>query len=159
MKRKLLVLAIAVVMVLSCFMLVSCGDTVKNKLSYGKKYLYEDYLGTNDKEIYYLFNRNGTGEYYSYYQEFDSYTNETHITSYTIYFKYVIDTDNDVVYCFYDSFEYNKDHNYDDRYYTPNPTWSAVLTYTNKFLYSITAYPRFYLTEDFANNSVPNFRR
>ena len=153
MKKKLLVLAIAVVMTLSCFMLVACGNTVKNKLSYGKKYIYD---GDLDQDInnatYFIFYKDGTGVYHNYHDYGGG-----DIVSYTIHIKYVIDTDGGVVYCFYDSFEYGADHTY---YYTnhDNSEWSAVLNFTDKFLYRIdTAYPHFFVTEKFSAKTIPNF--
>ena len=160
MKSKILVLAITVIIVLSCFMLVACGDnTVKNKLSYGKKYLSEDYLNNENQEAYYLFNKNGTGVYH-YYSKYDYNSDEEMqlITSYSINFRYIIDTNSEVVYCFYDSFEYDDIHNY--TYVNPdNSDWTAVLTFTDKFLYSISAYPTFYLTEEFLSETIPNFAK
>lgn len=155
MKRKIIVLVIAAILVFSCVAFAACGNnTVKNQLSYGKKYIYDSHLGNDvNKATFFIFYKNGTGVFHYFYEEYDGRLTE----AYTINFKYVVDKDGEVVYCFYDSFKYDDMHNdpWDDDY--DESDWSAVLNFTNKFLYRIdTAYPHFFITEQFSKD-IPNF--
>ena len=158
MKRKIFILAIVTIIAFSCIAFAACGNgTAKNKLSYGKKYIYDSDLSSNvDEARYFIFNKNGTGIYHYYYES--SYYDT--VSAYTIKFKYVIDADNEVVYCFYDSIVFDDKYNdtddeNDDKYFTD---WSAVLNFTDKFLYSIdSAYPHFYVTEEFSSKTIPNY--
>ena len=154
MKRKILVLATVALLVISSLLLISCNNnTVENKLSYGKKYIYDGHLSKSPEESnYFVFNSDGTGAYH-YYYEFNDF-----IEAYTINFQYVID--DDVVYCFYDSFEYDDAHNSPANLFGPgdNSTWSAVLNFTDKFLYGIDIdTSHFYVTEEFSAKTIPNF--
>ena len=153
MKRKILLLAIVAILVFSTFALAACGSsTVKQKLSYGKKYIYDGHLGNDITDSsYYIFYNNGKGVYHYFHQYGGG-----DIESYSIHFKYVIDSDNEVVYCFYDSFKYDDAHNADWAGNPDQSDWSAVLNFNDKFLYELDAYPHFFVTVEFAK-SIPNF--
>ena len=155
MKKRILIFALVAILAFSIIAFAACGNsTVKNQLSYGKKYIYDSHLGNDDldKVTYYLFNKNGTGMFHYYYAG-----NGGDIEAYSIYFKYIIDSDSEVVYCFYDSFEYDPTNNVDWRGNPDQSDWTSVLNFTDKFLYQIDkAYPHFFVTQEFSK-SIPNF--
>ena len=160
MKKRILVLATVAILVISALTFIACDNhTVKNQLTYGKKYICEyDLDKTEEKSEFFIFNSDGTGTY-QYYSEVTSSLWGFYVSAYTINFKYLIDQDSEVVYCFYDSIHYNEENS--DPRDRDNSNWSAVLNFTDKFLYSIDmteySYPHFYITEDFSSNTIPNF--
>ena len=162
MKRKLLIFTIVTTIVLSCFMLVACNpnkenqskNSPKNQLTYGQKYIYQGHLNVDENvSNYFIFDANGTGIYH-YYTRI-SYNGNPYVTrAYTISFKYTKDTAQGIVYCFYDTFTFD-DINTDDYGAPEKSTWTAVLNYTDKFLYKLDTLA-FYVTEDFSESN-PNF--
>ena len=159
MKRKILIFAIVAILAFSSIAFVACSGN-GNKLSYGKKYIYEDCIDSDSTERYFIFYKNGTGIFYVHRIDEEGNYNyatgkwEDAIVGYTISFKYTIDSDNEVVYCFYDSFKYHSDHNdtyagYDD------PTWSIVLNFNKDFVMTMNG--SFYFTESFLNGTIPNY--
>lgn len=154
MKRKILIFAIVAILVFSTVALTACGnDTVKNKLSYDKMYFRDDQLGNFlDKRSYYVFYKNGTGVFHEYYNYGDG-----DIDAYSVHFKYVIDSDSEVVYCFYDSFEEDPAHTATWTGNHNQSDWTSVLNFNDKFLFQIdTAFPHFFVTEEFSK-SIQNF--
>lgn len=161
MKRKILIIAIVAILIFSCIAFVACREnSVDNKLTYGKKYIRENSISADSAyESYFIFSKNGTGIYF-YHETFEGYDYITDrftdmIISYTITFKYFTDSENEVVYCFYDSFKYEPDHNYRDTY--DDSTWNAVFNFNENFLMRIDTGATFYFTEEFLNDTLPNY--
>lgn len=146
--KKTLIFVLISILVISCIMLVACSDNEPiNTLSYGIKYLNQNYLNGNN-EVYYTFYENGTG-IYRYHYDFD----DGDITSYTVTFKYVSDSANEVVYCFYDTLEYDATHNYGGI----SSTWTSVLNFNENFLLRIDSSAVMYISEEYLASTLTNF--
>ena len=169
MKRKILIFAIVSIIVFTALALTACGNVANgiNVLTYDKKYVSVDSL-TEDRidEEYFIFSRGGVGTYYRHdsFKGYDEGRDIDMVVSYSITFKYYTDSENEVLYCFFDSFKFESDHNttsyYMSYYYNDideNHTWSAVFNFNKNFLMRIDTRASFYMTESFLKSNLPNF--
>ncbi len=130
--------------------MAACKNEAKMKLSYGEKYInHEDITEPEEEQTYYIFYRNGTGEYH--YYSYSAYTMRT--SSYTISFRYKIVEEENMVFCFYDSVEYDE---VDTAKLFKDSTTIYKLMYTQDFIMDATN-ANMYLTEDFVEDEIPNF--
>lgn len=157
MKRKTLLILVAfLITAISLATFVGCTDKnrVENKLTYDRKYIYDDHIDKSEGEqIYFIFSSDGIGKYHCY-QERPNYEDRPNdVYSYTISFIYINNTENGVVYCFYDSVEFDAVDN--AKYVFGGSTWTATYTYNNDLLASIGG-ETYFICEDFIDK-IPNF--
>ena len=116
-------------------------------LSYGTEYVDRSYNDAYEMEYSALFRADGTGEYH-YYQ----LTIAIHsIQHYTVFFRYLYYPEENAVFCFYDSVEYEDDH---DPSYTVQSTWNRSFLCTDELLYDSGG--NLYLNEEYRSD-FPNF--
>lgn len=122
-KRICALLLLVVIGVFSVCSLTACDDDEKDVgsgLRFDVKYVHLYNIRADENEFcdYYVFHRNGSGEY--------RYMNTAVNTiNYTITFKYTyLDNEESAVGCFYDSVSYGDGHQSD---HTISPTWHIVL--------------------------------
>ena len=130
--------------------MVGCKNETKIKLAYGEKYIYSEAIAEPENEqIYYVFYRNGTGEYHYYH--YSEYAGQT--SSYTISFRYKIVEEENMIFAFYDGIEYDE---VDTAKSFNDSTTIYKLMYSQDFLmYATNA--NIYMTQDFIDSELPNF--
>ncbi|MBR2441597.1 MAG: hypothetical protein IKB20_00790 [Clostridia bacterium] len=131
----------------SLFCMSACqqSNTSKQTLSYGEKYIPSRLVGQEEeKQTYYIFNKDGTAEYHYYY------TGSTQVFAYTIYLKYQIVEEESMVFCFYDGVRYSAE----DTEKSVESDFTAEFMYTENFLMSTGG--GIYLAESYLEE-IPNF--
>ncbi len=147
MMKKLACLLLALASV-GC--MAACKNEAKMKLNYGEKYIHSDDIAEPENEqIYYVFYRNGTGEYH--YYNYSEYAGRT--SSYTISFRYKIVEEENMIFAFYDGIEYDE---VDTAKSFNDSTTIYKLMYSQDFLMSATT-ANIYMTQDFIDSELPNF--
>jgi len=118
MKKLIYCLLIIAICAVSVFALAACNAPVADSLDFGAKYYF--YLKNEEnnsqiyvKDVYYVFNKNGTGLYH--YFESTDYKDENRkdgICNYEISFKYeYLDDEKSAVALFYDGIKFDPTHN------------------------------------------------
>ena len=116
------------------------------KLTYNKKYVHNGYLDKiESRQKYYIFYEDGTAKYHYYYNGGDL------VEAYTIYFKYEIVEEENMVFCFYNGMDYDEA---DTEHDGVVETTIHKLMYTENFVMDLNGI--IYMTEDFARD-IPNF--
>ena len=95
--------------VLSLFAFCSCNapvvDEAKIELTYGEKYIYSADVGAVEgKQNYFVFYDNGTAEYHRYSNSSGG------VYQYTVRYIYNEVTEENMIFCFFDSVEYGSKH-------------------------------------------------
>ncbi len=130
---------------------MACGcenNTGPATPTYGKKYLYPAYINDKDNNLYYIFNKDGTGIYADY--EYST-TAQSGFYGYIINFDYKI-SGNRVV-CTYNSVAKNYDYSY-----TLN-SWYKAFEISEDFLFFDEQYgTSVYICEDYLE-SIPEFNK
>ena len=154
MKKKLIAFLCALIACLGMlFAFTACDNglpSTTESLTFGKKYIYDAHVSREaEKQRYYIFNSNGTGQFHYYYAD------EDQIEHYTIDFKYTFaDNEKSAVICFYDSVTYASDHTEEKSEGTFWDTFLGisknVLTYTGTYGFS------YYICEDYLPE-IPNY--
>lgn len=120
------------------------------KLAMDKRYISEsDVRKDAEKQVYYIFHSDGTGEYTYHYD--GTYTH----SHYILHFKYTyVDGDKSAVACFYDSIESLAN----DEGYKP-VGWSELVTVSKNVLATVgTSGYVFWINEDYLEE-LTNFRK
>lgn len=131
----------------SLFCMSACqqSNTSKQTLSYGEKYISSGLVGQEEeKQTYYIFNKDGTAEYHCYN------TDSTWVIAYTIYLKYQIVEEESMVFCFYDGISFSAE----DTEKEVNSGFTAKFMYTENFLMSTGG--SLYIAESYLEE-IPNF--
>ena len=143
----------AVLMVVLTVFVFSFSGCASNrlKLDYGTKYIKADQVSEKeDEQTYYLFNKNGYGNYHYYNRYYSSYEGVHKVTAYTITFKYEFIESESTVFCFFDSAK-----NEGDDVVVVNSNWTATLLVTDFVLMGTSN--AFYINEEYAEKELPNF--
>lgn len=146
MKRKLSVLSIVCVIIFSVCAFSACGDDI-DELQMNTKYISTYDVGEEaNKQSYFIFNSDGTGEYRYYLPSYNDYT---------VHFKYTYtDKDKSSAVCFYDSVEYGAGHLSST---TIESNWSYVLTVSKNVVCRVSSYGySIYVNENYLK-TIPNF--
>ena len=134
---------------------MACGcenNTGSATPTYGKKYLYPGYINDKDYNLYYIFNKDGTGIYADY--EYST-TAQSGFYGYIINFDYKI-SGNRVV-CTYNSVAKDYDKGNDSHYISSS--WYQAFEISEDFLFFDEQYGTYvYICEDYLE-SIPEFNK
>ena len=152
-----------IIIALVCtFTFVACSnadatdDSDVATLVMNKRYINKNYVSKDtEKQIFYVFHANGTGEY-TYHYDHDyvdaSFESHTH-NHYIIRFNYTyVDDDKSAVVCFYDSIERLDG---DDGTYKAT-TWTQLVTVSKNVLVTVETSYIFWINEDYLK-TLPHF--
>ena len=143
----------AVLMVILTVFVFSFSGCESNrlKLNYGKKYIKADQLSEKEEEqTYYLFNKDGYGNYRYHNSYYSSYEGAHKVTAYTITFKYEFIESESTVFCFFDSVKSEGNDSV-----VVNSNWTATLLVTDFVLMGTSNV--LYNNEEYAEKELPNF--
>ena len=162
MKRITILTILIVFSLCSAFAFTACGKNGETSgeeaLVMDKRYINEfDAQKDEEKQKYYVFHSDGTGEYvYHYdYDYVSSYLTEHVHRHYIIHFKYTyVDNEKSSVVCFYDRLERLEG---DDSEYN-STSWSELVTVSKNVLSTIGTSYVFWINADYLK-TIPNFHR
>lgn len=153
--KKLLSVLLAITALFGCiFAFSACSGATA--LRYEQKYIAEDSVGKDENmQVYYIFHKDGTGEYYHHYDyvsDFNSDYNEH--KHYCVSFKFTfLDEEKETIYCAYDGFKRlggNEGTNADT-------SWSRLITVSKNVIMSTSgAGMTFYINENYLEE-IPKF--
>ena len=153
--KKIAIYVMMIIAAIICsFTFVACSDNDVSASSdaatlvMDKHYINADYVNEDtEKQIYYVFHADGTGEFIYHYDFSGSYY-ESHY-HYIIHFKYTyVDNDKSAVVCFYDSIERLDG---DDKTYN-STSWSSLVTVSKNVLTTVGSGYTFWISEDYLKN-------
>ncbi|MBQ9117636.1 MAG: hypothetical protein IJY11_00335 [Clostridia bacterium] len=126
-------------------------NTSATELSYGVKYIAtDDVAKEEDEQSYFIFLENGVAKWHVYSVLGSSIK---YVYSYTITCKYKNVEEENMVFLFFDSIEYDVAHNEDKNISSAS---TCTLMYTEDFMMNAKS-GEVYLAEDFASEELPNF--
>ncbi|HIZ10141.1 MAG TPA: hypothetical protein H9726_06605 [Candidatus Borkfalkia avicola] len=152
MKRKFLaVVFVILAAVLLVGIFAGCGaGTANASVTLNKRYIAEGDLGEpEDEQVYFEFTSGNTGVYHYYYHGDYGTAGVSLISSYSVHFRYKIVSD--MVYCFYDSVEYDEA---DTEKAEVETDWKRYMGADTDFLMSASG--SFYFCEDYLAE-IPDF--
>ena len=154
--KKLLSVLFAVTALFGClFAFAACSSS--SSLRYEVRYIDESSVGEDeDKQEYYIFHKDGTGEYVYHYDYVSTWSEYDEHKHYSVSFKYTfVDKEKETIYCAYDGCE-----KLDGHVGAGDPvgsSWSRLITVSKNVIMSTSGSGMsFHLNENYLEE-IPNF--
>ena len=156
--KKILSVLLAVCALFMCLVAFSaCGSASQLRLD--ERYIHETSVGeAENKQEYYIFHKDGTGEYYYHYDYESSWSEYDEHKHYAVKFKYTfVDNDKETIYCAYDGYVRLAGHVGSG--VPVSTTWSRLITVSKNLIMSTSGSSiNFYINENYAKE-LPNFNK